>query len=62
LESRRKKSLELGVGHPVAFDLEMLFCVTLVVHVIRHIGEDEVCGLTSHQPGDVVAIGCVSNE
>ncbi|HEY4085297.1 MAG TPA: hypothetical protein VGM43_05125 [Bryobacteraceae bacterium] len=52
-ESRAQEFLELLRGHSAAFDLQLVLGVTLVVHVVRRICENEIRGLNFHQPFDI---------
>ena len=46
--SREEEVIEILVGHVVVHDLA---CGLFDVHVIRRIGQDQVCLLPVHEPG-----------
>lgn len=60
-ESAFQKTLELGLGHPVALDLQFLLGVSLVIDVVRRISEDQICNIAGHQSRHVAGIRSKNN-
>ena len=52
--------IELRVSHSVAFDLQAIFCIALIVDVNRRIRKHQVRCCAGHQLGHVIAPGRVA--
>ena len=52
-ESRLQELLELSIRHAVASDLQVLFGVARIVHVVGRIGKHKISGIASHQALDI---------
>lgn len=57
-----QKLLELGIGHAVALNRELFFCIACVLDVVGRIGENQIRRIADHQPCNVALVCRVPDE